>query len=255
MNSNEDYYLTPREELWRFEVKYRISVFDYHRIRTAILPYMKIDHYTRISSNKKYLVRSLYYDTYNYKLYHEKMSGDHERIKFRLRTYTKDISTDPVIRLEMKVREGNATIKYGTAMTLEEYRHFMHQRHFPDNSNPIQHEFERHAHLWDLQPRVLIEYQREGYETRDKSGLRITFDHRVRGVQSDTLFPASPSFFREFHPHLVVLEIKCRHDQPAWLRDLVREYGLRWVANSKFTQGIQAARHDLCYPNGVVIVR
>jgi hypothetical protein len=35
----------------------------------------------------------------------------------------------------------------------------------------------------------------------------------------------------------------------------IHYYGLRWVANSKFTQGLQAARKDLYHPGDIVIIR
>jgi SPX domain protein involved in polyphosphate accumulation len=240
---------------WRFEVKYRISIFDYHRLCIAIMPFMKRDFYTDRSSLKKYFVRSLYYDTYDYRLYNEKMSGDSERIKLRLRTYSKKISQQTVIRVELKVRKGNGMEKFGVSITPCEYLCFKKTGHWPSNLNPILQEYERHLHLWALKPQVLVEYVREGFEDRGREGVRITFDHKVCGAQADNLFPNSPPFFREFHPHNIVLEIKTKQNRPKWVHRLIHDYGLRWVANSKFAQGIQTARHDLCYPNGVVVVR
>lgn len=243
------------ESAWRFEVKYRISVFEHLMIRNALRPYMVRDRFTELGPGRRYGVRSLYYDTYDYRLYQEKMSGDHERIKFRLRTYSTDIRDNPVIRAEMKVRMGNAMEKHAARVTPEACLGFLRTGHWPEGDDPVLTEFERHVHLWSLRPVVLIDYQREGYQDRAGEGIRITFDHKVRGTHGDTLFPVDPVFFREFHPGIVVLEIKCRHDRPAWLNRLVREFGLRWVANSKFTQGIQSARRDLWYPGGVVVVR
>lgn len=240
---------------WRFEVKYRISVFDYHKIRLAITPFMTPDNFSCVSLTRKYLVRSLYYDTYDYKIYQEKMSGDHERVKFRLRTYSKDISNDSIVKAEMKIRKGNAMEKISIPVTNNEYESFMSSRHWSKASHPALIEFERLIHLWALYPQVLVEYHRHGYHDREKKGIRITFDHKVKGAHETTLYPAEHIFFREFHPGLVVMEIKCRNEMPDWLRNIIRNYGLRWVANSKFTQGIQAGRKDLYYPDGLVIIR
>ena len=251
----EDLSYDIKQDTWRFELKYRISMLEYYKLRIAILPFMKRDYYTQIAPQKRYLVRSLYYDTYDYRAYHEKMNGDQDRIKFRLRTYFKNINDNQGIRVEMKVRKGNAMEKHGVVISADDYRFFMNKKHWPDNTNPILHEFERYLHLWTLKPQILIQYYREGYEDRERDGLRITFDHKVCGTHSDTLFPNSPAFFRNFQPHNVIMEIKCRHKQPVWLRNLIRNYGLRWVANSKFSQGIQSARKDLYHPNGVVFIR
>ena len=155
----------------------------------------------------------------------------------------------------MKVRQGNAMEKHGVMVSASDYLHFMKYKHWPQNNNPILQEFERYLHLWDLKPQVLIQYFREGYEDREKDGVRVTFDQKVCGVHSDTLFPNRNIFFRNFQQHVVILEIKCRHKQPFWVRDLIHTYGLKWVANSKFTQAIQSARKDLYHPDGIIIVR
>ncbi len=243
------------QSAWRFELKYRISVLEYHKMRIALRPYMQYDDYTAIAPPGGYLVRSLYFDTYDYRAYHEKMNGDHERIKFRIRTYSKELKEDTRIRAEMKVRKGNAMEKHGATVAPNEYLHFIKTRHWPENNNPILQEFERYVHLWALKPQLLVQYFREGYQDREKNGVRITFDQKVSGAHADTLFPAEHIFMRSLQPQVVILEIKCRHQQPLWLRDFVHNYGLRWVANSKFTQGIQASRQELYHPGGVVIIR
>ncbi len=240
---------------WRFELKYRVNAFDFYRLRNAIRPFAQPDNFTIIAPPGGYLVRTLYFDTFNLKSYHEKMNGDHERIKFRLRTYTREFNDQTEIRAEMKVRKGNAMEKYGVMISPDEYLHFIQTKHWPLNSNPVLQEFERHVHLWGLRPQVLVEYQREGYHDRDKKGIRITFDQKVKGAHSSSLFPDQEPFFRHFQPQTVIVEIKCRNDHPDWLRNLIRNHGLKWIANSKFTHGIQSAKHDLYHPGGVVIVR
>lgn len=243
------------ESARRFEFKYRLTYLQYLKVRNAILPYMNPDHFTRAASGKKYLVRSLYFDTYDYRAYDEKLSGDSERVKFRMRTYSDSMAGTPAIRVELKVRKANTMVKHGSFISAGDYLSFMQNWHWPTAGNPILDEFERYLHWKTLQPQVLVEYRREGYTARDKDNLRITFDHRVQSAHCASLFPASPVFFRAHHPHSVVLEIKCHDRQPAWLRNLVQQHGLKLVANSKFTQAIQAARQDLYYPDGVVVIR
>ncbi|MBN2434557.1 MAG: polyphosphate polymerase domain-containing protein [Spirochaetes bacterium] len=244
----------PTAGAWRFELKYRISYFDYYKIRSALAPYMKKDFFTLKEPDEKYLVRSLYYDTYDYKAYDEKMSGDCDRIKFRLRTYSDTYSDDVKVRAELKVRRGNAMEKFTAFVKGSDYRCFMHNGLW-NVKNPVLDEYARYVYMRELKPQILIQYFREGFEERARGGLRITFDHNVQSIQSDTLFPEKNAFLRHHMPHTVVLEIKCRNERPQWLRSLVRDHGLKIIANSKFTQGIQASRHDLYHPDGVVLVR
>jgi hypothetical protein len=56
-------------------------------------------------------------------------------------------------------------------------------------------------------------------------------------------------------PRNTVLEIKFKDNLPLWLGNLVREHGLKVIANSKYTEGLQIARHDLYHPEKVILVR
>ena len=105
-------------------------------------------------------------------------------------------------------------------------------------------EFERYVHLKAQNPKIIVEYQREGYLSRGREALRITFDHKVKSAHADSLFPEQ-NFFREHNPGFIVLEIKCDKRQPDWLRSLVMNQTLCIVANSKYSQGIEIALPEI----------
>ena len=244
------------ERAGRFEFKYRISPTDYYAIRNAIRPYMSADRYTRGAAKSGYFVRSLYYETADDRIYNEKMAGDTDRVKYRLRTYTTDIAPDTPVRAELKVRRGESLSKYSTFVPAGHADAFLRTRHWPDlRDDAVLEEFERGVHLRGLSPAVLVDYYREGYESRERDDVRITFDHHVQSAHCRTLFPEKDPFRRIHHDYEVVLEIKYRQKPPTWLRRLVHSHGLRLVANSKYTQAIEVGRRDRIHPNGVVIVR
>lgn len=239
----------------RFELKYRINHFQYHKLKTAIIPFMRKDYYTQRTPESKYLVRSLYYDTYDYSSYHEKMDGDCDRIKFRIRTYSEEIKENTQIKVELKVRRGNLMIKYTSSISPSAYLFFHREKRWEDEQDPVLCEFLRYIHMRQMTPQVLVEYMREGYEDRSNIGLRVTFDHAVKSSGTDYLFPGKEAFFRHHIPHSVIFELKCRNERPKWITNLIRDHGLRLIANSKFTQGITASRNDLFHPDGVVLIR
>jgi hypothetical protein len=238
----------------RFELKYRLNYFQYLKIRNAIRPYMDMDPYTAITPANRYVVRSLYFDTLDYRAYYQKMNGDSSRVKFRFRTYHREFAETKSIRVELKLRQGNLTSKKNVFVPLEEYQHFMRYRHWANVQDPITTEFERQRLIQDLRPIILIEYDREGYQTKLKSSLRITFDHHVRGAHAKYLFPKQV-FYKALLPKNLILEIKFKENLPDWLENLVRAQGLKVIANSKYTQGLQIARHDLYHPDQVILVR
>ncbi len=233
---------------WRFELKYRMTPMQYHRVKSALLPYMESDSYTEKSHTGRYLVRSLYFDTSRYQSYHEKMEGDYGRIKARIRSYSSTDEGGTPLRVELKTRRGSAMEKHSCFVTASDCAHFLKDWHWPVLDNLVLIEFERLLHLRALRPKVLVEYEREGLRTRSRDDLRITFDHEVRSASASAVFPERP-FFRAHHRHVVIMEIKCRLQQPAWLTALVKDHGLKFVANSKYTRAIEVARPDVVTPS------
>jgi hypothetical protein len=233
--------------LWRYELKYRINMWQYNQVKLALVPYMKMDPYTLRAPDRKYLVRSLYFDSPDYLSYREKINGDFGRIKFRIRTYTDDAAEAAPVRVELKTRRGNTMVKYATFVSAAECDEFLRTRHWPNTEHPVLREFERLALVRNLEPKILVEYRREGYMPRDKSGYRVTFDHWVHSAASDCLYPRNP-WFRKHYANEIILEVKCRNQRPPWLANLMLRYGLKFTANSKFVQGIELACPDVVTP-------
>lgn len=231
----------------RFERKYRCTYAQYHAVKNALYPYIQQDLFTRRAPNHQYLVRSLYFDTHHYQIYFEKAGGNTDRVKYRIRTYSDLFDDQPDIRVEMKVRDANLTRKYGTYISFQDCHNFLNNRHWINHEDPVLQEFERHVHLLNLLPKSLVEYHREGFQTKDGSGTRITFDHRIKSAFARQLFPAKV-FWHVHHEQMVVFEVKHTNSLPKWFNQVVKFHGLNLVANSKFTLGIQASQPDLVSP-------
>lgn len=237
----------PETPPWRFEYKYVLSSAQCNAVRNALIGYMVPDRYSRLAPGGRYLVRSIYFDNDRYDSYFEKIEGNFGRIKYRIRAYSECEAHSPQVRVELKARWGHSIEKYSTFTAVEDYRTFMQQRHWPDRDDVVLVEFERLLHLKHLRPRVLVQYRREGFEPRARGDLRVTLDHGVQSAASSSLFPRVARF-RHHRRHSVILEIKCRQARPAWLTELVLRHGLRYVANSKYTQGVEVACWDLSTP-------
>ncbi len=232
----------------RFERKYRCSPAQYYALKNALYPYLRHDYYTRVNPKKRYLVRSLYFDGDHFPIYFEKLGGNSDRLKYRIRTYADNYEDSPDIRVEMKVRDGNLTRKYGSYISLNNCNHFLKGRHWEDRTDPVLQEFERHVHLMDLKPKTLVEYHREGFEALDGSGTRLTFDHRIRSVHSNELFPKSILWYVHYE-QMIVFEIKHTKSLPDWLNTIIKKLGMKLISNSKFAFGIKSSQPDLIYPS------
>lgn len=232
------------QDYWRYELKYRLSQEEYWQVKNALYPYISSDQFTRVAPSRKYLVRSLYFDTPDFQAYNEKLGGNHSRLKFRMRAYTDSMSADTLVHVEAKIRSGGRSQKIGAFVSLEQYQTFMDCYHWDGEQNSILIEFERSVHARILRPKILVQYRREAYVSRARDDIRITFDHNVQSAQSKTLFPEHV-FFHPHYGHKVVLEVKHRDQQPAWLREIVQTYSLKIEPNSKYCQGIDVTQLDL----------
>lgn len=231
----------------RFELKYRISLFQYYQIKNAIKLYMKPDKHTNKTKEGTYLVRSIYFDTFDFKAYHEKINDNYGRIKVRFRTYTDKVVTKPQVRVELKTRKGALMGKYSTFVSYPEYINFMKTGHWLSKDNKVLKETERLYHCLNLKPLVIVEYQREGYQARDHSNLRITFDHDVKYARSKDLF-SKTLFFKQNNKKDIILEIKYNGKIPTWLLDLVNKASLKKVANSKYAEGVYTTNLNIVTP-------
>lgn len=236
------------ENLWRYELKYRLNLWQYNQVKHALVPYMKKDKFTLRAPDQKYLVRSLYYDSPEYMSYQEKVDGSFGRIKMRLRTYSANPEDNEPVRVELKTRRGNTMVKYCTFVSIEEYQEFVRSKHWPNLDDPVLREYERLVHVRNQSPKLLVEYRREGYEPRDVSGYRVTFDHKVQSAAAKSLFPEKV-LFRPHYANEIILEVKCRNQRPLWLANLMLRYGLKFTANSKYVQGIELACPDVTTPS------
>ena len=221
----------------RLEYKYVLDLKTYFALKHKLMIFMKPGYHTKISSTGRYFVRSLYYDTYDFKHYKEAEDGQFGRIKCRVRTYEPFIANAEIISIEIKTKHGQNVKKYSELIPLNEYLEFLRDGSF-NKSSVVLDEFTRLINNYNLEPKLIIEYEREGFVTKDKSDLRITFDHNVRSAVSEVLFDDKLIGVRRHSP-TVVCEIKCGMKKPVWLEALVKEYGLKVVGNSKYVQAVQ----------------
>jgi len=98
----------------RFEFKYIMSKKQRDDVEAHLVNFLEYDPFVASTPGHKYTVRSLYYDDSSYSAFHDKIDGLHTRSKFRLRTYSKDLSEKAPFFLEIKGRNNNLVFKHRT---------------------------------------------------------------------------------------------------------------------------------------------
>ena len=94
----------------RIEYKYLIPVTKFDKIKREMLPYLLLNKYAAQRENKEYTVRSIYFDTLQWKYYYEKIEGVKVRKKLRIRGYD-EYSKNSIVYLEVKRKYDNFSNK------------------------------------------------------------------------------------------------------------------------------------------------
>ena len=228
----------------RFEEKYVLDPFLYRKVITGISGYMKRDGFSSSGPEGRYFVGSLYFDTSEYRAYMEKITGERNRIKLRIRTYFPRYDDASFVSVELKTRSGRQIIKYGTHAPIAAYDHYMATGSWGDTDDPVLIEFERFARLQCQRPKAVVEYDREAFTTLEPSSLRISFDHAIRYARATSLFPKTP-IYRWQQESPIILEIKTPDDGPDWLQRLVRQLSLKAVPHSKYANAVEQTQTDM----------
>lgn len=236
----------------RYEYKYLVDTKLLDRLRRSFEPYLEPDEYAAGRNNAEYTVRSIYFDTHNLQFYHEKLSGIMVRKKLRIRGYNYRDESDKLF-LEIKRKYENKIWKNRAAFSYENLKSIIDCGNIEDliNDETLDRaafsegsRFIHHLKRNHLKPVVLITYDREAYQSKFNSSLRITFDKNLRYK----LFPSTEDLFDESTlkkamPDKFVLELKFYNGFPRWLQNILQKYGLTRVPVSKYTICIDHQMH------------
>jgi len=99
----------PRSIESRFEIKYLISEAQAAAMVVYLRPFMRLDRHARSHERGAYPIVSLYLDSDNLLLCRQTMTGEKNRVKLRVRSYTDDL--DYPRFFEIKRRVNRAVIK------------------------------------------------------------------------------------------------------------------------------------------------
>lgn len=219
----------------RFEVKYSISPSQKIALMADVSTFMQRDPHVPEGS-AGYHISSLYFDTENYSAYRDKLAGILRRKKYRIRTYRENPDH---LFFEVKERFSNRILKRRARIDMDCYRSVLDSNIEASlYAGAVMREFVCDCASGQLGPVAIIEYDRLPFAGMAHGDLRITFDSNIRVCRSRCLYN-SGAWFDVSEPGGCVLEIKFNSRMPHWINDLVRKYGLRDQAYSKYCLGVE----------------
>jgi hypothetical protein len=238
----------------RFEMKYLISEAGAAEIGRFITPYMSLDRYSKLQPGGAYPIVSLYLDSKNLRLCRESLTGQKNRFKLRVRSYSDD--EDYPSFFEVKRRINTIILKSRAAVRHQDVVALVSGFSLPPQAYKTDEEalnqFQLYASSIGAKPMILIRYIRQAFENDSENRVRVTFDrelcYKVTTVPEVKLDGSSWQF-NSLTRGNVIMEIKFTARYPAWLGRMVKCFDLRQRSISKYATSIkQSCVLGFCAP-------
>ena len=218
-------------EVYRVEKKYLINQETYYRLHHFLEKVMILDPN---SINEGYTIRSLYFDSIDDRDFHEKEDGIEIRRKIRLRIYLNDPTFGV---LEMKKKVGEIQKKTSLKISLEDCRKMLQGEYgvLLKYDTPFAMECYSMMHMHVYRPKSVVTYERIAYIAKENK-IRITFDHHIRGSESN--YNIFSSEFNENYlldPSFVVLEVKYNGFLLGYIKDFLNQVEKEELSVGKYS--------------------
>ena len=213
---------------YRNEWKHEINYCDMLILRSRLSVIAKPDPHT---TDGKYFIRSLYFDTASDKALREKTDGVNRREKFRIRIYNGDSS---VIKLEKKSKINGLCAKQTVLLSKSEAQATVQGDYgwMTAGKSPLTAEFYSKL-IGGLRPKTIVDYTREPF-VFPQGNVRVTLDYNIRTGIKCTDFLNSDCVTVPAGGSPIVLEVKWDEYLPDIIRDAVQLPGRRVTAFSKY---------------------
>lgn len=207
-----------------------------------LLPFVHPDKFAAKHKDNQYTVRSIYFDTPDFQMYHTKRNHLAHRMKVRLRSYNLESEESSVFfeikrKYEAPIVKNRATLPFSAVKAIfngASVESFLPVTNKADNVR----RFFYQIYGRKLRPVVNVVYEREVYLSNvpdPENDLRITIDKNLRSVpyprveelfvERDLRYPLQDEF---------ILEVKFNKYCPVWLKPMLGEMQLRKEPASKY---------------------
>ena len=200
----------------RVEQKYLITSKQYNALMEALGDKLVKDEYFYND------IYNLYLDAPDHRLIIQSIEKPMYKEKFRVRSYGLAENEDSKVYLEIKKKFDGTSHKRRISMTLGEFYKYMEKGNRPKNANPItlaelDYDFEK----YNLQPSILINYERYSYYFRGNKDLRVTFDHNVKYRVKKPDLTNGDDMHHIIDKDMYIMEIKSLDSLPIKLSQLL----------------------------------
>ena len=217
-------------KIFRHEYKYKISYEEMLRLRKKLDSVLEIDR-----SCDGYLVRSLYFDSLEDNDYYDKLGGEINRKKIRIRIY--DVDSD-YVKLEMKSKYDIHQLKRSLIINKIDANKLINGEYdiLLSYNDDIAKEIYLVLMNGCYKPKIIIEYTRYAYIS--STSTRITFDYDIKSSSDvDSFFDKSINYLDISDKKSVVLEVKFDRFLEPYLSNILASYINNNESISKYVMG------------------
>lgn len=230
----------------RKEQKYLITVEQYREMLARLSPYMRPD---KNGNDGKYTVTSLYFESPDYKIYYETKNKLKYRQKLRLRVYDEADERSTAF-FEVKQKHKKVVNKRRLLLPVTEANRYLQNNidaplgDYETTNEQVMREIHYFRQFYQLQPEMVVSYDRHALHGINDSELRITYDFNLR-CRNDDLHVEHGSFGEYFiDPNLVVLEVKVNDSVPLWLTRILQDLQCEQRSASKFCTSLEMLKGE-----------
>ena len=225
----------------RHELKYLIRSERIGSIAALLESHLELDKYGAHRPKNSYTVRSIYFDSPTFRCYHEKLAGEKNRRKYRLRGYNGGETA--AVFLECKQRRGETYTKRKSRLNEQDIEALCKRDGLDssvDDPESVLAQLRMSMDRWQFAPTSLVVYDRIAYVwPGQQDTVRITFDRNLRAQ----LYPGIDELYceAELVPLLygwTIFEVKFSNIIPQFLSNLVNGHELHRQACSKYAVSI-----------------
>ena len=239
----------------RYELKYLLRREQVGPLLDDLRERLRVDNHG--DARGVYPITSLYYDTPAFKAYWDKIDGQRNRRKVRVRVYGHvDVTPATTCFLEIKQRvtqmmsKRRVVLPYAEAVDFDAFPDMAEARPGPDG-DLLQEVYYLYRTL-QLRPTCVVTYDRMAFEGDEYApDLRVTLDTMIAGRTHDLslVFGDRAANRVALRPEYAVLEVKANYNVPGWLANLLARHQCTFRRISKYClvletcQAVAARQH------------
>lgn len=212
----------------RYELKYMLDREQYEQIMSEMIRYMQPDRFAHSQ------IINIYFDTPSHRLIRDSIEKPVYKEKLRLRSYGVP-DDDSEVFIELKKKYKSVVYKRRLEVPEQEAMDYLVGGRPLHEDCQIGREIDYFMQVYkDLEPAVVLSYERDSYKGIDDPELRITFDYNILWQNDDLTLQKEPYGYKVIPEYKVLMEIKMAGGFPLWLSHLLTKYGAYKTSFSKY---------------------